>query len=262
MDTWQSVTKIWGWLRATRARTLLYHSLSDAPLDPLAVPPGLFVQHMEWLARNGCSVISSDALVRAIREGHDLAKTVVLTFDDAFRDFYEVAMPVLTRCGFPATVFVATGRIGQSSDWGVLSPARPLMNEDELLKVASSGHELGSHTVTHVSLPSIDDATLRRELAESLSYLRSLTRRDRIPFAYPYGRCGPREHAAVGAAGYASAYLAGGLWGNGSGSDVLALTRDLVGRDTSLPQFVRLVRGETDVRRLVQDLARRRGRTA
>ena len=136
------------------------------------------------------------------------------------------------------------------------------MDESELVKVASNGHELGSHTVTHVSLPTIDDATLRRELAESLSYLKSLTDRERIPFAYPYGRWSPRERAAVRTAGYASAHLGRGLCGNGRGSDLFALTRDVVGRDTSLPQFVRLVRGEANVRRLVRDLAWRRGRSA
>jgi peptidoglycan/xylan/chitin deacetylase (PgdA/CDA1 family) len=251
---------VWGWLNGTRARTLLYHSICDVPSDPFAVPPDLFVQQMEWLARSGWSVISTVALVQAIRDGRSLARTVVLTFDDAFRDFYEVAMPVLDHCGFPATVFVATGRVGQSSDWEGLSPPRPLMNETELAHVLASGHELGSHTMTHVSLLGVDDATLQRELAESLAYLKSLTGRERIAFAYPYGRGRPRERAAVSAAGYASAFLARGLWGNGRGSDIYALGRKVVGRDTSLGQFVRLVRGQTDVPWLVRDLALRRGR--
>jgi peptidoglycan/xylan/chitin deacetylase (PgdA/CDA1 family) len=220
----------------------------------------LFGQQIEWLARNGWKAMSCEALVAAIRRGLDLHKTVVLTFDDAFCDFYDTAMPVLERFGFQATVFVVTGKVGQASDWNVVSPRRPVMSESQLARVAAQGHELGSHTVTHASLPELDDAALGRELGESLAYLKGLTGRESVPFAYPYGRSGGRERRAVREAGYTSAHLAGGLWGNGRGSDVLALTRDVVARDTSLRQFARLVRGETDVARLLRDLARRRRR--
>jgi peptidoglycan/xylan/chitin deacetylase (PgdA/CDA1 family) len=42
---------------------------------------------------------------------------VALTFDDGYQDFIEHAMPELERLGIPATLFVATGVIGQSYWW-------------------------------------------------------------------------------------------------------------------------------------------------
>ena len=37
---------------------------------------------------------------------------VLITFDDAFEDFAEVAAPILKRHGFSALVFVPTRRLG------------------------------------------------------------------------------------------------------------------------------------------------------
>ncbi|MBC7262109.1 MAG: polysaccharide deacetylase family protein, partial [Chloroflexi bacterium] len=115
----------------------------------------------------------------------------------------------------------------------------------------------GSHTVTHPSLPALDEEALMYELKESLAYLQSLTGQDSIPFAYPYGRAGKREQAAVKEVGYTSAYLAGGLWGNGKGSDLFCLTRDVIRGDTPLAEFISTVNGRADLRTALSDLARR-----
>ena len=38
--------------------------------------------------------------------------TLLLTFDDGYRDMFDNLLPVLRRCAVPATVFVATGPVG------------------------------------------------------------------------------------------------------------------------------------------------------
>ncbi|MBC7232560.1 MAG: hypothetical protein H5T68_04910 [Chloroflexi bacterium] len=66
------LTTMWGWWRGTRARALLYHSIADDPPDPLAVPPDLFTQQIEWLVKNDFRVISTEELRKAIGQGLDL----------------------------------------------------------------------------------------------------------------------------------------------------------------------------------------------
>jgi hypothetical protein len=64
---------------------------------------------MQHLARH-YKVIGMPQLLNATENGAPLPKRAVLiTFDDAYADFAEIAWPILKRLGLPATMFVPTG---------------------------------------------------------------------------------------------------------------------------------------------------------
>ena len=61
------------------------------------------------------NVISMDDLVQHIVERKPFSKpTVVLTFDDGYRDNYDLAFPLLKQYSMPATIYVTTGLTGTS----------------------------------------------------------------------------------------------------------------------------------------------------
>lgn len=105
--------------RARGAVALMYHSVpAEAPplyLDPRsAVPRQAFESQMGYLHRHR-RVVPYSSLVETIRAGKTPpAGTVALTFDDAYRDFLEVAAPILARRRIPAILFVPTGSIGRA----------------------------------------------------------------------------------------------------------------------------------------------------
>lgn len=107
------------WLRAhggAGAIILNYHSVADADaaswIDPRnRMSPQDFARQMEFLARHR-HVIAMDALLDALEGDRPLrAGSVVLTFDDGYRDNLEVVAPMLERLGLPAVVYVPTGVI-------------------------------------------------------------------------------------------------------------------------------------------------------
>lgn len=62
-------------------------------------------------------------------------RSVILTFDDGYRDNYERALPLLREHGVPATFFLATGFLDRGGvawweeiDWMVQSSTRPRLN--------------------------------------------------------------------------------------------------------------------------------------
>lgn len=72
-----------------------------------ATPEGFAAQARQLAAR--FRPVSADEVLRALHGRATLpARAVLLTFDDAYRDFAEVAWPVLRRLGVPATVLVPT----------------------------------------------------------------------------------------------------------------------------------------------------------
>jgi lipopolysaccharide exporter len=65
-----------------------------------------FDRQLRFLARH-VQVVSGDELPAALEE--PTGRHVALTFDDGYRDNYELAYPLLRAHGLPATFFVATG---------------------------------------------------------------------------------------------------------------------------------------------------------
>ena len=107
------------------------------------------------------------------------AKTLAITFDDAYRSVIELAFPILSRVGFSATVFAPTDFVGTEEPmawpgidhWRETEHAEELvpMSWEELERLAQAGWEIGSHTRSHPRLPTLDDSALENELPELAS---------------------------------------------------------------------------------------------
>src|ERR1700722_19654585 len=83
---------------------LMYHSISDEPEENVppyyrtATSPKLFAAHMALLEAQGYEVLGLQAgLEKFHRKNSAGAKLAVITFDDAFQDFYTAALPVLQQ---------------------------------------------------------------------------------------------------------------------------------------------------------------------
>lgn len=74
----------------------------------ISATPAVFDRQMRYLAAR-CRAVSVWQLLDALRGRGPLPeRAVLITFDDACRDFGEVAWPILRRHGLPALVFVPT----------------------------------------------------------------------------------------------------------------------------------------------------------
>ncbi len=80
-----------------------------------------------------------------------------------------------------------------------------LMSWEQVRSLACAGHEIGSHSVSHEILPSLDDATLARELHDSRAILERELGRPVTSLCYPNGDYDARTTALAAEAGYACA---------------------------------------------------------
>jgi peptidoglycan/xylan/chitin deacetylase (PgdA/CDA1 family) len=169
---------------------LTYHSISEGD-SPLKISPRLFGEQMEWLRAN-VRVAPLAEVVTALAERKPLPeRTVALTFDDGFGDFYSFAAPVLRRFGLPATIFLPTGYCGKTNSW----PGQPdwvskeaLLNWQQVAELAHNGFSFGAHSVNHLVLPALPTDEAEREIAGSKAQIEEHTRQRVDLFAYPYGR--------------------------------------------------------------------------
>ena len=73
-----------------------------------------FKKQITHLVKN-YRVISLDEIVERVKTKKSLRRCVVITFDDGFRDNYEIAYPILRKYNIPATIFLTTGYIGSGT---------------------------------------------------------------------------------------------------------------------------------------------------
>jgi len=177
---------------------LTYHSISNAG-GPTSIPPDVFAMQMQTLADLGRRSLRLSEFIswHDGRIGKD--DGVLITFDDAFRDFAEVAAPILKRQGFSALVFVPTQRLGQPEGWqGANDPPRPLMSWETVRSLADEGIEFGGHSRTHANLTKLSAGDREKEIAGCAEDLAGQIGKPVEGFAAPYGRTSPDVMQAIG----------------------------------------------------------------
>jgi peptidoglycan/xylan/chitin deacetylase (PgdA/CDA1 family) len=173
---------------------LTYHSL-DTSGSVVSVSPESFAAQISALAESGFRGVSlRDALIH--RESHKAwpERSVALTFDDGYANFYEVAAPALAARDFTATVFVVSGHIGGRNDWEQ-PPAglgsRPMLSWSQLSELSSAGIEIGAHTRRHKDLRRLSTLEARDEIGGSRAEIEDRLGRPVESFAYPFGYVSP-----------------------------------------------------------------------
>ncbi|HYN77016.1 MAG TPA: polysaccharide deacetylase family protein [Lamprocystis sp. (in: g-proteobacteria)] len=114
---------------------------------------------------------------------------MALTFDDGYENFYQFALPLLQRHGFPATVYVVASLIGGRAEWLEADglTVAPLMGGPRLREIRRAGIQVGSHALHHAPLAGLPAAALDAELAGSRRILEDLLDEPVLHLCYPYG---------------------------------------------------------------------------
>lgn len=261
------VFRLAGSLRRPSAAILMYHSVLPDPASQFDTLGGIahselvFRKQMELLARDFHPISLDQVLDCVSGRGSALPKrSVVITFDDGYRDNSEFAMPVLNRTGVPAIFYVTvdcienkklpwparlrfafrntkrphwidafakkwslntppereaaflnscdaccqlSGAVQESfvrdieqsletsidssvpESGGADQPNSPMMNYEDLRRIHSSGHIIGSHTMTHPNMAKVNPDDAHREFIESKLKLERNLEAPVKHFSYP-----------------------------------------------------------------------------
>jgi peptidoglycan/xylan/chitin deacetylase (PgdA/CDA1 family) len=217
---------------------LMYHALSPACTPGFGrwtLSPERFESHLRYLSQQGYRTLTVAELAERRRHGalDPSARLIVLTFDDAYADFLDVAMPALLRYGMTATLFVPTGYAGGRSGWmrAAGEGDRAVLTWRELGEVSRCGIEIGAHSHTH---PELDTLPARGQVEEARLSKQLLEQHLGVPvtsFAYPFGLYDRRVREAVAAEGYTAACTMNS-WAATSGDHLLELPRLAIFDDT------------------------------
>ena len=109
---------------------------------------------------------------------------VTFSFDDVPASAHAMAAPMIEAHSARATFYIATGLLGQRSDYWTV------VGRDEVADLHQRGHEIALHSHLHGSTSLLDAGGLAHDLQRNRETLRDIHRSiEARNFAYPFGQC-------------------------------------------------------------------------
>lgn len=162
---------------------LLYHHVQpneqiiEKKQQNISVDSEIFDKQMAYLVSRVYNTLTLQDFFSGL-SGTLPSKSIVLTFDDGYEDFYTYAYPMLKKYNLKATMFLPTGLVGNPGylNWGQIEEMKSL----GLVTFAN-------HTWSHKSLLGIPEEAVRSEIATAKVQLEEYGLGPVEFFAYPYG---------------------------------------------------------------------------
>ncbi len=170
---------------------LTYHSVSDGE-TPISVRTEEFRRQMDFLKSRRIKVLTlRDFLDIESGKIPSAGKSVLITFDDAFRDVYRNALPVLRSHGFPATIFINDGLIGKKAEFSTrpIDREREICSLSDLHALEAGGVAIANHGHSHRQLSELAEADVLYEYEVTSNFIRNNFKNNGFPniFVFPKG---------------------------------------------------------------------------
>lgn len=183
---------------------LMYHHIDDKN-KRLSVKSENLDAQIKYLLDNGYKFIKLSEAFRMFASSttstYPYNKTLVLTFDDGYRDFYLNAYPILKKYNVPAGLYVINQDIGKRGNvtWEMIKQ----LHSDGLV-------EIGAHTVNHLPLGKLRPETAYYQMAKSKELLEQGLQDKIDTIVYPFGSFNEnvkKQAKQIGFIGAASVYF-------------------------------------------------------
>ena len=183
---------------------LMYHDAVKEDKDVyFDVTKKEFEDQMKWIADNGITPISLDQLYAHLTTGAVVPeKSIVITFDDNYQGYYDVALPILEKYKYPSAMFVHTKFVGDKKGH------HPKMSWDTLKELSKNPLvTIGSHTVSHPDdITTLSPFDQVKELSNSKLELEKQLGKKMDYLAYPDGKHDPVVQNNASQCGYKMAF--------------------------------------------------------
>ena len=194
-----------------RIRVLIYHRIYPGAHSAAAtawdVSETSFRKQIELIDRWGYGIITFNDYRLYLQGEISLPKKpVIITFDDGYKEVYDVAYPILKEHGMRGVVFILGDRLITTNSWDEGIVARhELLNDGQILELHAAGFEIGAHSHSHRKLTNLPKGVAWEEIYRSRISLEILLNARVLSFSYPYGITDPAIKQMTADAGYSLA---------------------------------------------------------
>lgn len=162
---------------------LYFHHISPDINHYTALTPSEFGIALEFLLKRFDKIIDP----RKVNPVMDIPNcpSVLITFDDGYKDNIEYGVPILDSFGVKSLFFVTVKGINQEKIF--IEPYKNFMEWEDLERLVAEDHYIGAHSMTHRPFNLLSDKEIEYEIFESKQQIESKLNLNNINFALPYG---------------------------------------------------------------------------
>jgi peptidoglycan/xylan/chitin deacetylase (PgdA/CDA1 family) len=157
--------------------SLMYHRFDENKYPSTNIQMSVFKKHIKIIKNSNYKFYDPQNLENNFSISRK-EKKILITIDDAFTSFYEVAWPYLKREKIPFILFVSTEAIGQNG----------YMTWTQIKKVEQESFAyIGNHSHSHNYLVDLNDNDFIDDINTSSSFFKKKLGYNPIFFSYPFG---------------------------------------------------------------------------
>jgi len=153
---------------------LLYHNIGHYPENMMedGMLPETFEKQMKFLADNGYQIVTlrqaSDHMNRKTKLS---SKAMAITIDGGYQDAFTNVLPVLKKCGFPATFFIPPESIGWQRT--IKGSSIECLTWDQVRDIRNCGMEIGFLAYHGQSIKlHYDEDAIKKSIVPAMQILR------------------------------------------------------------------------------------------
>ena len=138
-----------------------------------------FEIQMEYLKNNNYNTLNSDDLYYYIKNGVcQVDNSVIITFDNGYKNFYEYVFPVLKKYNFKAILFQITSNADKLSN---------SLTSDEIKEVSDYGIDIGIRGNTNFIMNELTLSDKERIIKSGVDDLEKIIGKKPVGFSFPHG---------------------------------------------------------------------------
>ena len=226
---------------------LAYHRLSEGEAgsqNRYHLAPAAFEAQLQWLHDNGYKTLTLEAFRACVWDGVPCPdQSVLITFDDGYRDTFEIAVPLLERYGMSATIFLPTAYVGGRAEWDApFGTPPPLMGWDDVRAARERGIDFALHGAAHLPLTGLNAGAFAEDINRARAMFTAELGYASDAIAYPYADYDEPSARALWNLGLKLAFtMDRRRWR--PGDNAMTIPRIEITGDTDLAGFARILNG-------------------
>lgn len=211
---------------------LYYHSVDENAENEVTITPKMLEKQLDYIKDNNYITITMSELYDYLVNKQPIPKkSILITFDDGYMNNYTEAFPLLKERNMKATIFC----VGNSLDGSYY------LSKDAIKEMSDYGIDIESHTVNHLHLNTLNYDEQLAEMKASKNILESITGKDVLSIAYPFGDFNDDSIKAAKEAGYKLAFTTH-LGLSDRDDDIYTLDRIYISSNYDMDTFEELIK--------------------